>query len=163
MKVSERTLKWVMRLYPPLLFQRIWVQRFHKGFKGVDVKIIYSLLNRNYNSSTFGGTIYAAADPFYALLFDQIFRRKGYKMRIWLKSASIDYIKPGRSTLYFHIGLSDVDIEEAQRLLDTTGKFVQKFMMDIVDKNGEVCAKVINEVYVRNLKHNKDQATVVHR
>lgn len=162
MKVSERTLKWVMRLYPPLLFQRIWVQRFHRDFKGVDVKILYSILNKNYNSSIFGGTIYAAADPFFALLFDQIFRRKGYKTRVWLKSASIDYIKPGRGTLYFQIQLTDDAIEEAQQTLDMTGKFIQKFMLDIVDKNGELCAKVMNEVYVRNLKYNKEQPTVAY-
>ena len=77
MKVSEKTLKWVMRFYPPFFFQRIWVQRFHPGFTGVDVKISKSLLNRNYNASIFGGTIFAAADPFYALLFDQLFRRRG--------------------------------------------------------------------------------------
>ncbi|MEH6308390.1 DUF4442 domain-containing protein [Olivibacter sp. CPCC 100613] len=162
MKVSERTLKWVMRLYPPLFFQRIWVQRFHKDFKGVDVKILYSILNKNYNSSIFGGTIYAAADPFFALLFDQIFRRRGYKTRVWLKSAAIDFIKPGRGALYFQIRLNDEAIEEAQYLLDTTGKFVRKFTLDVIDKNGDLCAKVINEVYVRNLKYNKEQATVAY-
>jgi len=162
MKVSESTLKWVMRLYPPLLFQRIWVQKFHKDFKGVDVKITHSILNRNYNSTIFGGTIYAASDPFYALLFDQIFRRKGYKTRVWLKSASIDYIKPGRTSLYFQIQLTDDDIENARVLLNTVGKFVQKFPIEVVDKNGQVCARVTNEVYVRNLKYNNEQPTVAY-
>jgi acyl-coenzyme A thioesterase PaaI-like protein len=72
MVVSEKTLKWIMRFYPPLLLQRIWVIGFDKGFKGVSVKISKSLLNRNYNGSIFGGTIFAAADPFYPVLFNLV-------------------------------------------------------------------------------------------
>ena len=47
-----------------LLVQRIWVQGFDKGFKGVSVKVSKSILNKNFNNSIFGGTIFAAADPF---------------------------------------------------------------------------------------------------
>lgn len=162
MKVSERTLKWVMRLYPPLLFQRIWVKKFHKDFKGVDVKIVHSILNRNYNASIFGGTIYAASDPFFALLFDQIFKRKGYKTRVWLKSASIDYIKPGRTSLYFQITITEEEIEQAKNDLDNLGKFIKKFPMEIKDSEGILCARVINEVYVRNLKHRDEHSTVAY-
>ncbi|HLT42689.1 MAG TPA: DUF4442 domain-containing protein, partial [Sphingobacteriaceae bacterium] len=99
MKASEKALKWAMRFYPPLFFQRIWVKKFHPGFRGVDVTIQSSFLNRNYNSSIFGGTIFAAADPFYPILFDQIFRRKGLKTVVWLKSGSVKYLKPARSKL----------------------------------------------------------------
>lgn len=162
MKVSERTLKWVMRLYPPLLFQRIWVKKFHKDFKGVDVKIVRSILNRNYNASIFGGTIYAASDPFFALLFDQIFKRKGYKTRVWLKSASIDYIKPGRTSLYFQIKITEKEIDQAKNDLDNLGKFIKKFPMEIKDSEGVLCAQVINEVYVRNLKYRDEQPTIAY-
>lgn len=162
MKVSERTLKWVMRLYPPLLFQRIWVKKFHKDFKGVDVKIVRSIFNRNYNASIFGGTIYAASDPFFALLFDQIFKRKGYKTRVWLKSASIDYIKPGRTSLFFQIKITEEEIDQAKNDLDNLGKFIKKFPMEIKDSEGVLCAQVINEVYVRNLKYGDEQPTVAY-
>src|SRR5690606_39605827 len=97
MLLSENALKWVMRLYPPFFFQRIWVRRFEKGFTGVEVKINRSLLNRNYNGSIFGGTIFAAADPFFALLFDQRLQRKGFKTVLWLKSETIQY-KIGRAS-----------------------------------------------------------------
>src|ERR1700748_886149 len=107
MVVSENLLKWAMRLYPPLFFQRIWVVKFSKGFKGVHVKISKSLLNLNYNNSIFGGTIFSAADPFYPLLFHQVFTHKGYKVIAWSKSAEIQFIKPGLNKLYFKISLSD--------------------------------------------------------
>ena len=151
MVVSENTLKWAIRFYPPLFFQRIWVKQFDKGFKGVHVKIFKSFLNTNYNNSIFGGTIFSASDPFYALLFDQILKRRGFKVRVWLKSANIQYIKPGRTNLYFKIVLSEEDIVEAEHALNTVGKFVKAFPLEILNSKGEVCALVQNEVYLRNL------------
>lgn len=161
MTISQNALKWVMRLYPPLLFQRIWVQRFEGEFKSCTVKINKSFLNKNYNGSIFGGTIYAATDPFYALLFDQLMQRKGFKVRVWLKSASIQYIKPGRSNLYFTISLTDEMIDEAEIALRTVGRFVKAYPMELTNKNGEICATVMNEVYIRNL-HQGETATVAY-
>lgn len=151
MKVSANTLKWALRFYPPLFFQRIWVLKFGHDFKSAEVKISKSLLNKNYNKTIFGGTIFSATDPFYALLFDQIFRKKGFKTRVWLKSASIQYLKPGNTDLYFKITVSDEDIKEAEIALNTVGKFVKTFPMEILNKHGEICAHVNNEVYLRNL------------
>ncbi len=161
MMVSERTLKWALSLYPPLLFQRICVKKFHKGFKGVDVKISNSFLNRNYNGSIFGGTIYAATDPFYAILFDQLMQRKGYKCRVWLKSASIQYIKPGMSALYFTITITDEMIAEAEKALIKTGKFVKAYPMELFNKQGELCATVMNEVYLRNKYPNENKRVAI--
>lgn len=153
MVVSEKTLKWALCLYPPLFFQRIWVKKFHKDFRGVDVKIFKSTFNKNYNGSIFGGTIYSATDPFYALLFDQVLQRQGFKVRVWLKSASIQYLKPGRGHLYFTIYITDEMKAEAIEALTHTGKFVKAYPMEITNAAGELCATVMNEVYVRNLHH----------
>jgi acyl-coenzyme A thioesterase PaaI-like protein len=161
MVVSERVLKWAMRLYPPLLSQRIWVQKFGQGFTSVDVKVSKSFLNKNYNSSIFGGTIFAAADPFYALLFDQILQRRGFKVRVWLKSAQIQYLKPGRTNLYFKISISEEEIAEAEHILKTVGKYVKAFPVEMYDKNGQHCVSLINEVYVRNL-YTDEKSTIAY-
>lgn len=150
-----------MRFYPPLFFQRIWVQRFHKDFKGVEVKIHHSFLNRNYNRSIFGGTIFSASDPFYAILFDQALQRRGIKSRVWLKSAEIEYLKPGRTALYFKINITDDDLNEAERILHDKGKFIKSFPIEIYDKNRVLCATVQNEVYIRKL-HKGEQDTVAY-
>ena len=161
MIVSAGILKWALRLYPPLFFQRVWVQQFDRDFMGAKVKIAKSVLNINYNKSIFGGSIYSASDPFYAILFDQIMQRKGYKVRVWLKSAQINYLKPGRSNLYFTIRLRDEDIDEACQALNTNGKFVKAYSMEIINKHGELCATVLNEVYIRNL-HSGENRTIAY-
>ena len=151
MVLSKGLLKWVMRIYPPLLFQRIWVVKFLKGYRGVEVRIRKSFLNKNYNNSIFGGTLFSAADPFYPLLFHQIFTGKGYKLMVWSKSASIQYVKPATTNLSFSITLTDADITNAEHILNTVGKFISTFPIDIYNKDGEICVSLLNEVYVRNL------------
>jgi acyl-coenzyme A thioesterase PaaI-like protein len=151
MVVSERVLKWAMRIYPPLLFQRIWVVQFDKDFRGVEVKIKKSFLNKNYNNSIFGGTLFAAADPFYPLLFHQLFIKKGYRLKVWSKSSAIQYLKPGLTDMRFKITLGDSEIAEAEDILKTFGKYTGHHPIDIYDKDGEICVSVMNEVYVRNL------------
>jgi hypothetical protein len=157
MVVSENMLKWAMRFYPPLFFQRIWVIKFDKGFTGVHVKISKSFLNVNYNRTIFGGTIFSASDPFFALLFDQILQRRGLKCRVWLRSAEIRYLKPGATNLYFTISLSEQQIKEAEAILETEGKFVKAYPMNIFSSEGLLCATVINEVYIRNLYKGEEQ------
>lgn len=151
MRLSEKTLTWVLRLYPPFFFQRIWIRKFHKGFTGVDIKINKSILNRNSNGTIFGGTIFAATDPIYALLFGQSIRRKGIKPIVWLKSARIQYLKPARTSLYIAVRIKPEELQEAEDMLLTKGKFVRSMPIEILDKHGNVCAIAENEVYIRNL------------
>lgn len=140
-----------MRFYPPLLFQRIWVRHFDTDFLGVDVKIFKSLFNINYNKSIFGGTMYAAADPFYAVLYYQAMRRKGYKVIVWQKAAEIFYLKPGMSNLHFKIAITGNEIDALSQALDETGKAEQYCTLEMKDVRGEVCARVISLVYIRKL------------
>jgi hypothetical protein len=156
MVASEGLMKWAIRFYPPLFLQRIWVVKFHKGFFGVDVKINKSILNKNYNDSIFGGTIFSAADPFYPLLFHQVLNKKGYKIISWSKSADIKFLKPGKTDLHFTVNISAADIAECEHKLGTSGKYEKAYPIDIYDKNGDLCVSVMVEAYVRNLNYTQN-------
>ncbi|MBI3520453.1 MAG: DUF4442 domain-containing protein [Bacteroidetes bacterium] len=156
MKISENSLKWLMRLYPPMLFQRIWVQKIYKGFTGIDIKINRSFITSNLGKSTFGGTLFSATDPFYALLFGQIMQHKGLKITVWLKSATINYIKPGRTDLFYSLNITPEMISEMENALRNEGKFIKAYPIEIYDKKGELCVTATNEVYIRNLSFKKE-------
>lgn len=142
-----------MRFYPSLFFQRIWVIKFEKGFSGVQVKINKSLLNRNYNNSIFGGTIFSAADPFYPVLFYQLLAIRGYKVIAWTKASHIHFLKPAMTDLFFKINIDDKVISKCEQALRAAGKFVKVFVVDIYDKNGQLCVSVSNEIYIRDLNY----------
>ncbi|MCJ8209676.1 DUF4442 domain-containing protein [Mucilaginibacter sp. RS28] len=151
MSIGASALKWALRFYPPMFLQRVWVQDIAKDFRSASVKLNKSLLNRNYNNSIFGGTIFAAADPFYPVLFYQIFTKKGYKVIVWSKSAEIQFIKPGATDLFFAINISETDIADAEQLLLNEGKFVKPFLIEVFNTSGELCVTVSIEVYIRDL------------
>lgn len=149
MKVSENILKWGMRLYPPLLLQRIWIRNIDAGFKGADVKINRSLITLNFGKAIFGGTISTATDPFYAMLFGQLLKHKGYQISVWLKSASIQFVRPGRTDLFYQITITDDMIQEAEDALNKNGVFIKSYSIEIYSKTGDLCAIAKNEIYIR--------------
>lgn len=151
MVVSERSAKWILRFYPPLLFQRVWVKKIGEDFKTAEVAIYKSLLNRNYNGTIFGGTLYSAIDPFYPFMYYQILRRRNKRLIMWLKSAGIQYIKPGDTSLTARFSISDKDIQEAEEQLSIFGKLVKTHQVEIFNKRDELCATAQAEVYIREL------------
>jgi hypothetical protein len=155
MLVTEKLLKWVMRFYPPLFFQRIWVKSFAAGYMGVSVVVRKSIFNKNYNRTIFGATTFAAVDPFYPILFQQILKRKGYNIIVWLKSAQIQYLKPGDTDLHFSISVDDATIAHAEHILNTDGKYIQTFPVEVFNIHNELCVTVNAELYVRNLNITK--------
>lgn len=145
-----------MRFYPPLFFQRIWVQNIEKGFYGIRVKLIKSIININYNRSVFGGTIFNAADPFYPILLHYVLQKKGFITKIWVKRTEVDFIKPAYTSLQFHIRLKETDIEDLCLRLSKEDKLTDFFSTHLFDNNGQLCCTVKNEVYIRHLKEDKN-------
>lgn len=73
------------------------------------------------------------------------------KVIVWLKSAKIAYKKPARSSLLIQIRIDPKDVQEAEETLNTVGKFVRTFTIELIDREGEVCAVAENEVYMKKL------------
>ena len=152
MRVTPNRLKWVLRFYPPFFFQRIWVKSIHEGYSGADVQVRKSVLNLNSNGAIFGGTIFSSIDPIYPLLIDAYVKSKGLNKTVaWLKSAQIEYKKPGYRNLHFSVNLDATQMQDALDTLLLNGKVIKTFSTDIYDVDGLHCATVRNEIYIRNL------------
>jgi acyl-coenzyme A thioesterase PaaI-like protein len=147
--LSERQGKWLLSLYPTLLFSRIRITRVGPGFRSCTVRIARSLITRNLNGTTFGGTIFSAADPFYAVMYWQIFARRGIRVQTWLKSARIEYLKPAATALTLDFVLTDEDIARAARQLEREGRYIRSHSVEAVDRHGRTCAVIETEVYLR--------------
>lgn len=147
--LSQRTGRLLLNLFPPFLFNRIRITSVTDGFRSCRVRVRHSLLTRNLNGTMFGGTIFSAADPFYAVMFWQVFARKGLKVQSWLKSASIDYLKPASGDLFLTFTLTADDIREAEESLERDGRYRQTFRVEALDRAGRACARMRNEVYLR--------------
>jgi acyl-coenzyme A thioesterase PaaI-like protein len=147
--LSVRQGKWMLNLYPPLLFQRIRVTQIGPGFRSAHVHVAKSVLTRNLHGTTFGGTIFSAADPMYAVMYWQIFARLGLRVRTWLKLARIEYFRPVQTSLSLEFALDDEEVERAHRALVQDGRFSRAHSTSAVDDAGRTCAEIETEVYLR--------------
>jgi acyl-coenzyme A thioesterase PaaI-like protein len=145
---SPRQLRWLMLAYPPLLFQRIQVLEIDPGFRRAQVRVRRSILSRNLQGSTFGGTIYAAVDPFHALLLWQVCAHQGIRVQAWMKEAVITFLRPAESHLTIEFTLDDRTVDDALRAVRESGRFAQIFEVQALDEQGSVCASVRTDIRI---------------
>ncbi|MDP6955127.1 MAG: YiiD C-terminal domain-containing protein, partial [Planctomycetota bacterium] len=104
---------------------------------------------RNLHGTTFGGTIFSAADSPLPVMFWQIFAHRGIQVESWLQAAEIHYEKPAATHLLMDISLSAEEVEAAAAELEERGRFRRRHEILAKDKSGQVCARVTVESYVR--------------
>jgi acyl-coenzyme A thioesterase PaaI-like protein len=146
---SESRLKWVLNLYPPFFFNRIRIVEMGPGCRTCRVRIKKSLFTRNLQGTTFGGTIYSAADPIYAMLLWQILAREGWVTQAWVRTSRIHFTRAAATDLELDFVLSDGDVHDALVTLNEHGRFSRVLKTSAVDREGRVCAEIETEVYMR--------------
>jgi Domain of unknown function (DUF4442) len=119
-------------------------------FWSADSREVHLRLRRNpwtynYVGTIFGGSMFAASDPFYMLM---LLRVLGSQYVVWDKSASIRFRKPGRTTLYMRYELTDELIDDIRRDVAANGQTERTFTLQWVDKNGVVHAEIERLCYI---------------
>lgn len=136
----------LFNLYPPYLGAGIRVTDVSKDYKKFTVKMPLRFYNKNYFGTHFGGSLYSMCDPFFVIILT---KNLGKDYIVWDKSASIRFLKPGRSTVKACFRISDEKLEEIKRTVDLNGKTECTFKVDITDEQGNVIAEVEKNVYIR--------------
>lgn len=113
----------------------------------IRVKLPLSWRTRNYVGTIFGGSIYAAVDPFYMIM---LMKTLGDDYVVWDKEADVRFKKPGRETLYARFRLTDAELEAIRTELETEGTDAidRHYTVDLVDAEGTVHATVRKTLYV---------------
>ncbi len=118
-----------------------------RDFTEVRVKLPLNWKTRGYWGTTFGGSMYASIDP---ELLVMLARRLGPDYVVWDKAATIEFKKPGRSTLYARFRIEDAEIDELRRLLAREPKLERTYPIELVDSTGAVHAVFTKTLHLRN-------------
>ncbi|QDU67830.1 DUF4442 domain-containing protein [Engelhardtia mirabilis] len=137
-----------MSLYPPYLLGGVRMVAVATDLRGCRVRVRHGLLNRNLNGTVFGGTLYSAADPIYAVLFWQIFAREGRAVRVWTRSASVRFRAPVTTSIEYDFHIDDDVVDRARSALDARGKFEQALHVAGVAPDGKVCVEIETVVHL---------------
>ena len=144
MKAS--TFRRLMNLWPPFFFAGIRVVHIAEDWREVAVEMRLGRLNRNYVGTHFGGSLFAMTDPFYMLM---LLRVLGRDYVVWDKSATIDFVKPGRGTVTARFRLEEERLAEIRAAAADGSKVLPIFHCDVRDAEGEVVARRDRTLYVR--------------
>jgi hypothetical protein len=60
MQIPKFVIKFILNIFPPLLFNRIVLKEISNDFLEMKVVIKKSLFNMNFNKTIFGGSIFSA-------------------------------------------------------------------------------------------------------
>jgi len=145
-KLSARSLRLLMNLWPPFIGAGIHVERLSPDYTEAVVRMRLGLLNRNYMGTHFGGSLYAMTDPFFALL---VMHQLGRDYVVWDKASRIDYQLPGRGTVRASFRVTPEQVDAIRHATAGGEKFEPVFSVDVVNRQGEVVATVEKTVYVR--------------
>ncbi len=111
----------------------------------VKVKLPLNLRTRNYVGTIFGGSLYAAVDPFFMLM---LMKNLGPDTIVWDKAALIRFRRPGRSLLTAEFHLDDEELDAIRALLLTQPKVDRTYTVALVDAAGEVHAVVEKTIHL---------------
>lgn len=147
MKWTPRTMKWFLNVYPPYLFTRTRTTYIAPDWKNMTVVLKKSFLTRNYVGTTFGGSLYAAADPQFMLMLAQLMGLDKFIM--WDQSAQVKFLKPVRTDITFDFVITDEILNEFYTRLETEPVIRPELIVNGIDSNGELCVEVKKTIYIK--------------
>ena len=136
----------MLNIWPPFLFSGITIEEISKDFHHAKVRLKKRALTSNYVGTLFGGSLFAMTDPFYMVM---ILKNLGSDYIVWDKRSEIEYVSPGKATVFAEFNLLDADLDEIKREVGVSGKYLKWFEVDIKTADGTVVAIVKKQIYVR--------------
>jgi len=150
-RLGTRRLLRLMRFYPPYLGAGIRITEVAEDLRTIEVQMDLAAWNRNYVGTHFGGSLYAMCDPFYMLM---VIQALGPGFVVWDKSATIDFLKPGRGRVTARFQLSEERLRQISAEVAQNGKSHPRFEVDVRDQDGDVVARVGKVLSVRPKRKN---------
>ncbi len=112
----------------------------------IRVKLPLSWRTYNYVGTIYGGSLYAAVDPFYMYMLIQVL---GPDYIVWDKAAAIHFKKPGRTTLTARFVIDEAELETIRAALAHASSVDRVYTIELIDGDGVVHAIIEKTVYIR--------------
>lgn len=145
--------KFILNHYAPYRGAGIQVEKIDFPNHHIRVKMPLTRKNQNIVGVHFGGSLYSMIDPFYMLL---LMHHLGSKYIVWDKAAKIQFLSPGRGTVYADIRIDAAEIKHIKTLAEDYSPVNRIYQLSIYDATGVRIAEVEKTVYIRRKKPKPD-------
>ncbi|MBL8510690.1 MAG: DUF4442 domain-containing protein [Betaproteobacteria bacterium] len=148
--LGPRALRLLMNCWPPFLGLRVHIERISADWREIDVRMKLGLRNRNYVGTHFGGGLFSMTDPFWMLMLMNVL---GRDYVVWDKAGTIQFIAPGRGTVYARFRLQEAQLAEIVAKTADGQKFEPTYPVEVVDAAGNLIARVDKTLYIRRKRN----------
>lgn len=135
-----------LNVWPPFAFSGIVVEEISDDFRRARVSLRKRFLTRNYVGTLFGGALFAMTDPFWMVM---VLRNLGDDYVVWDKAGEIEFVTPGRETVYAEFEVTDELLDHMRAEAADGSKVLHWLETDIRTADGTLVARVRKQLYVR--------------
>lgn len=143
---DPRLLRRLLNVWPPFRFAGIRLRELSDDWSYAVVELKLAPLTRNYVGTQFGGSMFSMTDPFWMVL---LMHQLGDEYVVWDRRAEIEFVRPGTSTVRAEFRVDPGLVEEIRQAAAGGDRVLRWLETDIVDRSGEVVARVRRQLYVR--------------
>lgn len=144
--MTPRWLRRLFNVYPPYIGAGVRVVRFDDDCRFTRVEMPLRWYNRNYVGTHFGGSLYAMADPFLMIM---LMRNLGPDYVVWDKTGTIEFVAPGRGTVWTEFRLTGEALDEIRARTEGGAKYLPWFDVEVRGPDGGLVARIRKQIYIR--------------
>jgi len=143
---DSEAIKARLNAYAPYAGAEIEVTHVAPDAGEICVQMPLSAGNVNLVGTHFGGSLYSMVDPHLMILLIQ---RLGEGYTVWDRSATIDFLKPGRGTVSATIRITEPEVAAIRAATADGEKHLARWALEILDEDDDVVARISKVLYVR--------------
>lgn len=149
-----KLLRWRFNWYPAFRNTGARVTYISEDKLAAKLRLPLCRVTRNLHGTIYGGSMYAAVDALHAVL---IATNLGPAYHVWMKTAQIEFRRPGRGDLFADACITQIEIDEIRSTLDVESKIDRDFPLSLVDATGEVAAQFRLTVHIRRRRDHEPE------
>ena len=136
----------MINLWIPFLGSGIKVLELSDDYSYAKVRLCLRWYNRNYVGTQYGGNLYSMTDPFHMLM---LMHRLGKDYWVWDKSATINFVSPGKTKVFAEFTVDDALIETIKQHTANGEKYLPEFKIRVYDEHDKTIATVKKIIYIK--------------
>ena len=145
MKIKDKLLG-LWNIWPPFMGAGIHIKKVSADYRYMRVEMPLRFYNANFVGTQYGGSMFSMTDPFYMVM---LIRNLGSAYIVWDKSASIRYVKPGKTRVHAIFELTPQLLEDIKAAVQKDGKVDWNFKVEVKDEADQLIAEVEKVLYIK--------------
>lgn len=143
--LQTRILRWGFNLFPAFRRTGGRITYISHDLAQVRIRLPLNWKTRNYVRTLYCGCMYAAIDPVYMVMLMKLL---GSDSVVWDKTATIQYKRPGRSSLHAAFRVSDEELAHIRDQLERNDTLERSYQVELLDEDNRLTALIEKTLHI---------------